>query len=152
MSTSKILFNNKSLSTGKTIKINNTDIKLQTSKFIQGEGSIISLSVFLKENSLHNSESNLTKASPKITVRANYDQGSDTFSLTSYERLALNSKIGWYYLFIYLPFFGYIFYYVAITRKKKYLRKILTSLIKTRRTLKSEIRTKDELKHDWKKN
>ena len=46
---SEILFNNKSLITATLIEINNTNIKLQTSRFIQGEGSIISLAVFLKE-------------------------------------------------------------------------------------------------------
>ena len=46
MSTSEILFNNKSLITATLIEINNTNIKLQTSRFIQGESSIISLAFF----------------------------------------------------------------------------------------------------------
>lgn len=141
ISTSDILFNNKSIETGKPIEINNTNVKLRTSNFIHGKGSIISLAVSLEKNGFQ------TYISPNIIVRSIYDQGS---SSNIFQDITVQSP-PWvfYYILIYLPVIGYMFYYVAITRKKGYFKKIIESLLAIRHTLKSDFQTEKIFEDVW---
>jgi hypothetical protein len=145
MTTSDISSNNMSLDIGKSIRVNNTNIKIQTPTFVQGSGSIISLKLYFDTNIL---ETNLNLTSMSI-----YDQGSSYSRFSSINKPPnfdfQSNEYMVYYTFINLPIFIYFLYYLHISRKKRYYKRIITSLLSIRHTLKLDIYTEIIFENLW---
>jgi hypothetical protein len=119
MSTVDLLNKNRAIAIGETIQVNDTIIKLQTSTFVHGIGSIISLQVSLKDYYFETEHKyNLSSIKNVLNIKAIYDQGSS--ELRDFGVNNFLSMPSWVYVFAlaYSPITGYLIYYSLVRRRK----------------------------------